>query len=415
MKSYRQIDTYQHWNDLIPKIEPKVYSLLVKDNKNFTLAWGVEDEFLVDTNFDFKQFESFREKTKRDYSFGFLSYDIKNSVEEKLDSNNEDHVGFPTAYFFLPQHIIFVKNGRLIYFGNLDAKNLLELISSDKELNPHPENKLTLLELTTKAEYLKKIQAVKDKIQRGDIYEMNYCIAFKANVDKFDSLQRFNMLQKETEAPFSAYLNLEFGSILSASPERFLRKKNFTLLSQPIKGTAPRSKTPSIDLELKNELMQDPKETSENIMIVDLVRNDLSKLATKNSVSVERLCDVHSFKTVHQLVSSITCELKEEVSDSKIIQSLFPMRSMTGAPKVSAMQIAEELENFKRGVYSGAIGFFQPNQNFDFNVVIRSIIFNNKTGVVSASVGGAITNQSDPQKEYEECLTKLEALQKSLC
>ena len=415
MKSYLQIDTYQHWNDLIPKIEPKVYSLLVKDKKNFALAWGVEDDFLVDSNFSFEEFDQFREKTKRDYSFGFLSYDIKNTVEEKLSSENEDHAGFPLAYFFLPQHIIFVKNGRLIYYGDWDSESLLKMINSDNKLNFSSKSQVTLLDLTPKEEYLKKIQAIKAKIQRGDIYEMNYCISFKAKVDKFDSLQRFNMLQKETEAPFSAYLNLDFGNILSASPERFLKKKKFKLLSQPIKGTAARDVSPSIDLELKKKLKQDPKETSENIMIVDLVRNDLSKIAGKNSVNVESLCDVYSFKTVHQLVSSITCELKEDVTDSKIIQSLFPMGSMTGAPKVSAMQIAEDLENFKRGVYAGAIGFFQPNQNFDFNVVIRSILFNNKTGIVSASVGGAITSQSDPQREYEECLTKLEALQKSLC
>lgn len=415
MKSYLQIETYQHWNDLIPKIEPKVYSLLVRDKKNFVLAWGVEDELLLNEKFSFKEFELFREKTRKQYAFGFLSYDIKNSIEEKLSSNNEDYVEFPSTYFFLPEHIIFVTNGRLIYYGELDSKSLLELINKKVKLASPALPQVNLIELTTKEDYIKKIHAVKNKIQRGDIYEMNYCVSFNAKIDEFDSLLRFNRLQQETEAPFSALMKLEFGSILSASPERFAKKKNNELLSQPIKGTAPRNVDSSIDFDLKNALREDPKERSENIMIVDLVRNDLSKLAAKDSVVVEQLCDVHSFKTVHQLVSTITCRLKDDVSDSRILHSLFPMGSMTGAPKVSAMQIAEELENFKRGVYSGALGFFQPNQNFDFNVVIRSILFNNKIRMVSASVGGAITSKSNPEKEYQECLIKLDALQKSLC
>lgn len=198
--------------------------------------------------------------------------------------------------------------------------------------------------------------------------------------------------------------------MLSASPERYLKKDGETIISQPIKGTAKRSKNILEDDRLKIALSQDTKERSENIMIVDLVRNDLSKTAIKGSVKVEELTKVYTFDQVHQMISTVTSKVEETTHPVDVIKSTFPMGSMTGAPKISAMRIIEDLEASKRGLYSGSVGYFSPTGNFDFNVVIRSILYNKTKKYVSYSVGGAITAKSDPLKEYEECLLKAKAM-----
>ena len=198
--------------------------------------------------------------------------------------------------------------------------------------------------------------------------------------------------------------------MLSASPERYLKKVGEKVISQPIKGTAKRSFDIEQDAFLKKELKNSAKERSENIMIVDLVRNDLSHTATKGSVVVEELCQVYTFKQVHQMISTIISKVDATVSPVEIIKTTFPMGSMTGAPKVSAMKIIEELEVTKRGLYSGAVGYFTPTGDFDFNVVIRSILYDAKKQYLSFSVGSAITAQSIPENEYEECLLKAKAM-----
>lgn len=165
---------------------------------------------------------------------------------------------------------------------------------------------------------------------------------------------------------------------------------------------------------LKNDLAKDEKERSENIMIVDLVRNDLSKTAVKGSVKVEELCKVYSFDQVHQMISTVTSQIEENTHPIDVIKSTFPMGSMTGAPKISAMKIIENLEETKRGLYSGAVGYITPRGDFDFNVVIRSILYNHTQKYISFSVGSAITSKSDPLKEYEECLVKAKAMHEVL-
>jgi para-aminobenzoate synthetase component 1 len=201
---------------------------------------------------------------------------------------------------------------------------------------------------------------------------------------------------------------------LCASPERYLKKSKTKVVSQPIKGTSKRSKDKNKDNALKKALENDPKERSENIMIVDLVRNDLSKTASKGSVTVQELCKVYTFEQVHQLISTVTSQVSDSLSPIDVLQSTFPMGSMTGAPKVSAMKIIEEYEDAKRGLYSGAIGYITPNGDFDFNVVIRSILYNAEKAYISYSVGGAITANSIPEKEYEECLIKAKAMREAL-
>ena len=198
--------------------------------------------------------------------------------------------------------------------------------------------------------------------------------------------------------------------MLCASPERYLRKEANKVISQPIKGTAKRFSDETLDNNSKIALEQNPKERAENIMIVDLVRNDLSHTAIKGSVAVEELCGIYTFEQVHQMISTVVSTVENSVSPVEILRTTFPMGSMTGAPKISAMNIIEELEETKRGLYSGAVGYFTPENDFDFNVVIRSILYNAREKYLSFSVGSAITSQSIPEQEYEECLLKAKAM-----
>lgn len=206
------------------------------------------------------------------------------------------------------------------------------------------------------------------------------------------------------------FLKLNDKYLMSASPERYIKKEGTKIISQPIKGTAKREDDFILDSILKNNLVTDQKERSENVMIVDLVRNDLSQTATKGSVKVEELCKIYTFDQVHQMISTVTSQVAENTHPIDIIKSTFPMGSMTGAPKISAMKIIETLEETKRGLYSGAVGYISPSGDFDFNVVIRSILYNASNKYVSYSVGGAITAKSDPLNEYEECLLKAKAM-----
>ena len=251
-------------------------------------------------------------------------------------------------------------------------------------------------------------------IHRGDIYEVNYCQEFYAESCEINTIDVYQKLNQISQAPFASYVKLRDQFLLCASPERFVKKQNNKIIVQPIKGTARRLNDKIEDKKLAQSLVNDPKERAENIMIVDLIRNDLSKNAVKGSVHVEELCKVYSFKQVHQLISTIVCTVDKDDNDVDIIKNLFPMGSMTGAPKISAMKIIEEEELTKRGLYSGAVGYFSPEGNFDFNVVIRSILYNASKKYASFSVGSAITSLSVIENEYEECLLKAKALKEAL-
>ncbi|MEC7262982.1 MAG: anthranilate synthase component I family protein, partial [Bacteroidota bacterium] len=262
--------------------------------------------------------------------------------------------------------------------------------------------------------YFEKANSFLQHIHRGDIYEANFCQEFYAENSTIDPIAVYQKLNAISEPPFAVFMKLQERYLMCASPERYLKKMGQMVISQPIKGTAPRGKTKSEDLKFKTDLEHDEKEKAENIMIVDLVRNDLSKSALQGSVKVEELCKVHSYKQVHQMISTIISTVSKEKNPIELIKETFPMGSMTGAPKLSAMQIIENLEETKRGLYSGAVGYFDPNGDFDFNVVIRSILYNEANKYVSFSVGSAITSKSDPEKEYRECLLKAKAMRKVL-
>jgi para-aminobenzoate synthetase component 1 len=272
----------------------------------------------------------------------------------------------------------------------------------------HPD--LHIKQRISRESYLEKARQMLDHIYRGDIYEANFCMEFfaeNAAINPFDTYQSLNEI---SEPPFAVYFKNNKHFLLCASPERYLRKEGNNIISQPIKGTAKRSINAIEDGVTKQALVNNEKERSENIMIVDLVRNDLSLTASKGSVKVEELCGAYTFKQVHHLISTITSQVAEGHLPVDVIKSTFPMGSMTGAPKISAMKIIEELEETKRGLYSGGIGYFTPNGDFDFNVVIRSILYNEANSYVSFSVGSAITVEANPENEYKECMLKAQAM-----
>ena len=285
-------------------------------------------------------------------------------------------------------------------------------IKVSDEDNPCGKIKISLR--ITKDVYRQKIEQMLQHIHRGDIYEANFCQEFFAENSCIAPLETYYHLNQISKPPFATFFKRNHQYLLSASPERYLRKSGNKIISQPIKGTAKRSQDQEQDQEFIQMLQNDPKERSENVMIVDLVRNDLSRTAVKGSVKVEELCKIYTFPQVHQMISTVVSEVDNTTSAVDVIRTTFPMGSMTGAPKISAMKIIEALEESKRGLYSGAVGYFTPDNDFDFNVVIRSILYNEENQYISYTVGGAITAKSDPDKEYEECLVKAKAMREVL-
>ncbi len=388
-------------------------------NQDYEALLAVEAFTAIKTDaFDaFKDLEEYQQTTK-DWIFGYLSYDLKNDIEP-LKSKNFDGLHFPDLYFFQPQKLISLR-GKTATFRYLNAvadeiaTDWQTILQTDKTANLPASANIELNQRISKQNYLNKVNQMKEHLQRGDIYEANFCQEFYADQVQLDIYATYQALNAKSEPPFACFLKLEEFTALCASPERFLKKQGEKIISQPIKGTAKRNKDPEQDAQLASELEKDPKEISENVMIVDLVRNDLSRTAQKGSVEVPELCKRYTFKQVHQLISTVTSKLSPTCSLRELFMTTYPMGSMTGAPKLSAMQIIEELEETKRGLYSGAIGYIDPEENFDFNVVIRSILYNQEQRYLSCSVGSAITIKSDAEKEYEECLVKVEALKQSV-
>ncbi len=350
-----------------------------------------------------------------DWIFGYLTYDLKNDVEN-LHSNNFDGLGFPDMYFFQPKKVfLFSENSVEVHYLNMVADEMEEdwkSLSKTLQLLDKSETSeaLKINIRTTKDSYIQKVEQVLEHIKRGDIYEANICQEFYSEDSEINPLETFLQLNKISKPPFSVFSKLNNFYALSASPERYLKRTDNKVISQPIKGTAKRLENEEEDLKMAQQLANDPKERSENIMITDLVRNDLSRIAEKGSVTVDELCTIYTFEQVHQMISTVSCTIPQGFSSVEVLRNTYPMGSMTGAPKISAMQIIEETEDAKRGLYSGAIGYFSPSGDFDFNVVIRSILYNAAKNYVSFSVGSAITINSIPEKEYEECLLKAKAM-----
>jgi len=348
-----------------------------------------------------------------------MTYDLKNELED-LTSENFDGIRMPALHFFQARWVLALKEDQLeIHYleqenNDEDVNVLVDQILStqvdqvEASLVPNIQHRIS------KEEYVEAIKALKNHIRLGDIYEVNFCQEFYAENTRIDPLETYRSLREVSPTPYSCYYALGDKFLLSASPERYIKKQGSKIISQPIKGTAKRGKTLEEDNQIKEFLFSDPKERAENIMIVDLVRNDLSRTAAKGSVKVEELCGIYTFPQVHQMISTVVSELKEDTHFVDCIKYSFPMGSMTGAPKVRAMKLIEKYEVTKRGLFSAAVGYITPEADFDFNVVIRSIQYNAKDDYLSFMVGGAITMQSDPEKEYEECLLKAKAIKQVL-
>lgn len=354
-----------------------------------------------------------------DWIFGFLSYDLKDEIETLPLIEKEDKIKNDLLYFFVPKYIVKIENNNIeigvVNENDFDA--FKSLINQHQTSNQKPEIRnqdLKIQQSISKETYLQTIEKIKTHIQRGDIYEMNFCQEFFVENIEINPLAVFQNFNERSKAPFTAFLKNKHQYLLCASPERFLKRQHNTIIAQPIKGTRKRHHDKTKDEALRAELLASEKERGENVMIVDLVRNDMSRIAKHNSVKVEELFGIYSFKQVHQMISTITCEIASETTFTEIIKNLFPMGSMTGAPKISAMQLIDKLEISKRGLYSGAVGYITPKGNFDFNVVIRSILYNRKRKMVSMQAGSAITIDSDAEKEYEECLLKANAMFEAL-
>ena len=388
----------------------KTICFLNSNNNSGIFTFGSEACIYDSSIFALANLQVFLDENKGNYIFGCLNYNLKNEIEQ-IQCKNDDLLGFPLVNFWVPEYVIKIENGSRNYLkGNKtsESEELLNDFFKQEKKETFLSDSIHFSARTNKENYLKNVVKIKSLLQQGEIYELNYCQEYFAeNIKINNPFELYFKLNNITKAPFSAFLNTENHQVFCGSPERFLQKKGNKLISQPIKGTAARGNSEKEDLANKETLQNKQKEKSENIMIVDLVRNDFSKIAQKNSVKVDELCAIYSFETVHQMISTVSCEVKENICFTDIIRATFPMGSMTGAPKLNAMKYIDELEDFSRGIYAGSIGYIEPNGDFDFNVIIRSLVFNKEDKYLSCAVGGAITILSEPEEEYAECQTKI--------
>ena len=374
------------------------------------IAWGKKDAFVLNENnpCDIQELNKWL-AGKTTPVFGYISFEAKKLFEKNAYTNFSSD-GSELIYFFEPVDVWKEENGNWnpLTPSEPNERSVIEdFLSNYKKIEPSDlDEKLVFEMLETKKSYIEKIERILGDIQRGDYYETNFCMPLQALGSLNDAFAHFSKMNNATEAPHSVYFNGENLQLLCTSPERFIQKKGNTLISQPIKGTIKRGANSIEDEENKTVLRTSKKERSENIMIVDLVRNDLSRIAAKASVQVTSLCELHTFKTLHHLISTVEAQLPSKITFTEILAATFPMGSMTGAPKISAVKHMEKIEMLDRGIYSGTFGVIEPNGNFDFNVIIRSAVYNKEKKQTTIKVGSAITHASNAEAEYEECLLK---------
>lgn len=363
----------------------------------------------------FEQLQQLYEQNK-DWLFGHLSYDLKNETEG-LSSRNTDHIGFADLCFFIPEVILQLSEHELL-IGAFDVRHeaIFHEICAVEPITVFQQQLPTSINSRiSKEAYIHTVQQLQQHILRGDCYEINFCQEFFAEHVFIDPLAVYCSLSDTSPNPFAAYYKTGQQYLLCASPERYVKKEGDHIFSQPIKGTSQRNlQDAGEDVKNKEGLYSSSKDRSENVMIVDLVRNDLSKICEEASVQVEELFGIYSFPQVHQMVSTVSGRLRSDIHFIEAIKATFPMGSMTGAPKKKVMELIEQYEQTRRGIFSGAVGYITPEGDFDFNVVIRSIMYNAANKYLSFQAGSAITFYSDPEKEYEECLLKAAAIKKVL-
>lgn len=369
------------------------------------LATGQKDHI---SSTDLNAVNAFLERSPH-WVFGHLSYDLKN-VLHHFSSTKIDRIGFPPLYFFVPKQVLVLTETNITIYAD-DPKAIYNAILNEPVFEPKEIAAPEILQKLSREDYINKIRELQEHIVRGDCYEINFCQELYAENCILEPFSVYQKLVDLSPNPFSAFYRLNDKYLLCASPERFLQKTGNKIISQPIKGTIRRElQDESLDENLKEELKQSQKDQSENVMVVDLVRNDLSKICIEDSVKVEELFGIYSFPQVHQMISTVSGQLQEKLSFSEILKACFPMGSMTGAPKYKVMQLIDIYEEQSRGIFSGSVGYFKPNGDFDFNVVIRSIMYNATEQYLSYQVGSGITFYSDPEKEWEECLLKAMAI-----
>lgn len=352
-------------------------------------------------------------KEEQDWLFGHFCYEY--NTPENLRTQQKHPTGFSDAFFYRPDHILHLNNQELtIESYSKDPETVFREISKI-EIKEGKQYSIHCTPRTSREAYLQTLQHLLKHIQDGDCYEINFCQEFFAENIDLNPAAVYRQLTRLSPNPFSCYYKENSAHLLCASPERWLKKTGNELLSQPIKGTLKRDLNNSdVDNQLRTQLSNSLKDKSENVMVVDLVRNDLSQVCKAGSVSVSELFGIYSFPQVHQMISTIKGELLPGNGMEEIMHSSFPMGSMTGAPKKKVMELIRKYEPIERGIFSGAVGYIKPNQDFDFNVVIRSILYNDANKYLSYLVGSGITIYSDAEQEYQECLLKAKAIERVL-
>ncbi len=375
------------------------------------MAVGSLDSIVLNTT-DYAALQKFTQQNNR-WLFGHISFEFHDLI--KVDSSKKDRIGFPLLHLYEPAIIIQINDTEVsITAGILSPEKIFEEINNISS-SMQETSSAALQPAISKAEYLRIIKSLQNHILRGDCYEINFCQEFYGEAIDLSPYELYKKLSTVSPTPFSSFYRMEDKFLTCSSPERFLKKKGHKIIAQPIKGTIPRNLlNEQKDETLKTSLYHSEKDRSENVMIVDLMRNDLSRIALEGTVKVEELFGIYSFPQVHQMISTVTGVISAETSFADIIRETFPMGSMTGAPKKRVLELIDQFEPVRRGLYSGSVGYITPGGDFDFNVVIRSILYNATDKTASYQVGSGITFYSNAEDEYEECLLKAIGMQKAL-
>jgi para-aminobenzoate synthetase component I len=372
---------------------------------DFVAGFGAKNIFNLST-LPLETVDDFLSTTTNEWKFVQLNYNLFKAIYPGIKSNHDQQFDFNLLTLFIPEAVITLKNNEISIYGDYNLIESALHLDNNAILSEAVESKNTLIKHVDFNEYQLQFNKIQDYLKRGDVYEVNYCIPYFIKTEKLDLITIYSNQKKISPAPFSSFIKCKNDYLLCASPERFIKKTGTHLSCYPMKGTIKKTDDVQQNEILKFQLSQSEKEKSENVMIVDLTRNDLSKIAEKGSVSVKELFGIYEFPQVYQMISTIEAQLKENTSFSTILKALFPMGSMTGAPKISAIKIIDEIECFSRELFSGSVGYIDPNGDFDFNVVIRSILYNSDKQEALIAAGGAITVHSNAIDEYNECLLK---------
>ncbi len=373
------------------------------------LGVGCKQSFSFADNNNFADLQSFYNNNPT-WLFGHIGYNaVGNAYSKKGETD------FGDMFFFEPEIVLKIANNKIeVVNANIDVAVIVEEINKTEVLVSEKKTPFNIVASLSKEKYNEKIKQLQQHIKRGDCYEINFCQQFSAEDAIIHPIDIYKKLIQLSPAPFGALYKLNENYCLCASPERFLQKKGITLISQPIKGTSRRDADNAKDTANKKHLTNSSKEKSENVMVVDLVRNDMSMVCEKGSVKVTELFGIYSFPQVHQMISTIEGILAADKTFIQALEACFPMGSMTGAPKQRVMQLIEKYEDTQRGLFSGSIGYITPDGDFDFNVVIRSIFYNESKKHISFFAGSGITYNSKAEEEYEECIAKAAAMIKVL-